>query len=63
MQGQANYPRQAGYYEGMLRGLSYTLSAMAGNRYMSHQEMIRQLQVMSVEIKEEIEKVNKECVY
>ena len=58
-----NYPRQAGYYEGMLKGISFTLESMAGNRYMSHQEMVRQLQVMSVEIKEEIEKVNETFVY
>lgn len=63
MTAQPNYPRQAGYYEGMLRGLSNTLSAMAGNQYLSHKEMIRLIEVMSVEIKEEIEKVNKECVY
>ena len=62
MQPLPNYPRQAGYYEGMLKGISFTLESMVGNRYMSHKEMVRQLQVMSVEIKEEIEKVNKECV-
>lgn len=63
MTAQPNYPRQAGYYEGMLKGISFTLESMAGNQYLSHKEMVRLIQAMSVEIKEEIEKVNKECVY
>lgn len=62
MQPLPNYPRQAGYYEGKLKGISYELESMATNKYLNHKDMVRLLESMAKDIKETIARVNKECV-
>jgi hypothetical protein len=63
MQGQANYPRQAGYYEDTLKSISYELESIATNKHLNHKDMVRLLESLAKDIKEQIAKVNKECVY
>ena len=63
MQGQPNYARQAGHYEGMLKGIAFTLSSIAKSPHLTQKQIAEKLESMSSDIENRIATVNKECVY
>lgn len=59
---QMNYARMSGHYEGFLNGLSFGLDLLANRLpYISQEKAVKELQDLAEEIKQRIEKVNKEC--
>lgn len=60
MQGQANYARMAGQYEGSLNGIAMTLTFLAEDKYLTHQQLIERLKTMSQDIKERVKNATKE---
>ena len=64
MQGQVNYARQAGHYEGTIRGLSRTLEWLVENPYLSHEELLKRVKDVSETMKEAIEEgTSKDFLY
>lgn len=58
MQKQVNYARQAGHYEGTLKGLACTLEWLAENPYLTHEELLKQIKDVSMTMKETVEEAN-----
>ena len=57
-----NYSRMSGQYEGTLNGIAFSLDLLADRLpYISQEKAMGELQSLAKQIKERIEKANKEC--